>query len=133
MERDKKILEQYLEFKKLRDQLAKKMEDLREELFKIIEKNGSEDDKGSIIFELDNITAKKEKRESVKVDNSEENIEFLKKKGLKDCIEVIEQIREDLLESAVLEGKLSAKDLMKMIEKKITWALKVDYAKQEKK
>jgi len=127
----KKWIKQYNEFKKVKAQLTKKMDDLKEQIFNAVEKDGKEDDKGSLFLEVDEEIVKKEKRTSVKVENTEANFKFLRQKGLEDCIDTVEQINESMLEQAVLDEELSEEELKKIITKKITWALKIDKKKEE--
>lgn len=141
--------------KDLKDVLDEHEKILREKAFETAEKVGKQDDKGSYIVKLpDGTWFKKEARTSVKV-KKDEAVELLEKKGLehrltpvldsldlREVYSVIKNAAPDLakdvtftvedaeLEQAFYQGEITDEELQNLVERKVTFALKLKSTKK---
>jgi hypothetical protein len=103
--------------------IEKREEELKKELGVILEAEGTKDNKGSFNLIIGDIKAQKQARKTVKL-NPEKAEELFKELGIwKDVTETKTVIKDDLVEQAVVDEKLSMDDLEKVTDIKVTYAI----------
>jgi len=119
---------EYVNVKEVIEVHEKRKEELRSSIFKHIDENGYEDDKGNFWLELpepidDFVSFKKQKRVAIKL-NEEVAMRIIEEKGLKDrLVKLVEKIDEDELLAALYDGTLTQEEVDEMSPPNITWAL----------
>ena len=100
------LVKQYKEFKKVVEQMEKKMAECKKGIFEIVDEYGILDKStGSMYYDLGDEDVKKEKRSGVKI-LEEKMLKLLHQKNLTSCIKMKEVIDESAVEGAVLDGKI---------------------------
>lgn len=119
---------EYLQVKKVLEEMEVKQKELREALFASIDSEGFEDDKGNIQLELDSeilgvVRLEKQRRVARKLDELKAE-EIIDANGLgEEVYKMVRTIDEDALMAAHYEGKVSEYELDEMFPAKVTWAL----------
>lgn len=117
---------EYDELRKQIKALTEKKDNLAAIIKDATEKLGVKDDKGSFYFDADDFITGKVAKTSISIDHAE-GVKYLKSLGLKDLVtrQVVEKVNEDKLEQAVLDKKVSFKDVEKFTNKKVSYSVVV--------
>lgn len=115
----------------LRDEVKERegeMKKIKERLMAFLDKEGEEDDQGSLWFDLptdvEGYTAMKRERRVSRGVAADKAMALLKKKGLeKRCYRKVPTLDQDEVMKAVAEGLVSDEELAEIFPDKVTWAL----------
>lgn len=119
---------QYVFLKTQLDYLDKEQKALRTTVFEVIDANGEEDSKGSLVLDFPQevngyVSFTKQRRVSRKI-NEEKAEEIIQAKGLEDTLyKTIRVIDEDALMAALFGDTLTPEEVEEMYPQVITWAL----------
>lgn len=121
-------VQQYVSLKTEIDQLTDRRDVIKKRLMAQVEANGDENEKGSLVFEVnDSVTGTKsviKQRRVSKVFNEDAATEILTARGLYDsCVKTVVTLDEDAVMGAYYRGELSDDDIDTMFPEKIIWAL----------
>ena len=125
------LVKQYKEFKKVVEQMEKKMAECRKGIFTIVDEYGYVDKStGSMYYDLEDSKVKKEKRAGIKI-LEDKMLDLLHRKNLKGCIKVKETIDEPAVEEAVLNGDISDAEFLSAVKRTESYALKFEEYKND--
>lgn len=122
-----RVAEELNHVKDMKKDLEKREDELKKQLGDMLEKNCYKDSKGSFVTKIDiagkETIVKKECRKRPKL-NLERAEEFFRAHNLWDFVtEKKEVINENYVEQAVLQGKMSAKDLESITDMNTSYAI----------
>lgn len=123
----KKHMGEWLRLKAHHEALGKDVTKMRDDLTAVIEEHGVPDEKGSLFLELDEEVEgyrylKRQKATSI-VFNPDNAEKILQKKGLYDeCVVMVPVIDQDKVLALSYEGKLTAREMAKIMEEKVTYS-----------
>jgi hypothetical protein len=126
-------VQQYVSLKNEIDQLTDRRDVIKKRLLVHVEQNGEPNEKGSLVFEINDETSNtksviKQRRVS-KVFNQAVAEEILKAKGVYDvCTKTVVTLDEDAVMGAYYNGDLTDDDIDTMFPEKIIWALVLEKA-----
>jgi hypothetical protein len=121
-------VQQYVSLKGEASAITDRVDVIKKRLTTFAEQNGTPNEKGSLIFPVDDpVTGTKaivrQKRIS-KVFNEEVADHVLKTAGIfEECTKTITVLDEDAVMAAYYQGKLTDEDIDSMFPEKVTWAL----------
>ena len=111
--------------------IEKREKELKEDLGKILEAEGTKDNKGSFSLVVGDKIAQKQARKTVSI-NQERAEHFFKKIGIwEEVIEVKEVINEDYVEQALNNEKFTIEELEDITDVKTVYAIVVSNYKPE--
>lgn len=124
----KREVQQYVSLKTEIDQLTDRRDVIKKRLMAHVEQNGEANDKGSIVFEVNDDVSKtksvvKQRRVSKLFDEVSAK-EILEAKGLYDkCTTTVVTLNEDAVMAAYYNNELTDEEIDTMFPEKIVWAL----------
>jgi len=126
-----RLLEEYSNAKQFSDAAAKRTDELKAELVKIVEQYGQPDDKGHQWFGVGSHALKRERRVSKNLNVDAATI-WAKGNGLwEDVNEVVERLSEDRLLALAWEQPEYAEKIGDLYVDRVVWAFKVVEEKVE--
>ena len=120
---------EYVRIKETVDSLEKRSKELREKILAVVDVDGYEDDKGNIIYDLDQpidgvMRLEKQRRATRKLDDIKAE-EIIEAKGLADKVyKMVRVLDEDAIMAAHYEGELSEEEIDEMFPVTVVWALR---------
>lgn len=123
-----KLLEEYYSLREQKKTIEDRMKTLADQIKASAERVGVKDDKGSYYAEDENFVYGKMCKKSVSFDK-DKAIEYFKNHGYDECIETVEVINEDAVESRINTGDISFEDLEEITNTKVSYA--IDIKKKE--
>lgn len=120
---------EYVRIKETVDSLEKRSKELREKILAVVDVDGYEDDKGNIIYDLDQpidgvMRLEKQRRATRKLDDTKAE-EIIEAKGLADKVyKMVRVLDEDAIMAAHYEGELSEEEIDEMFPVTVVWALR---------
>ena len=120
---------EYVRVKETIDNLEKRSKELREKILSVVDVDGYEDDKGNVIYELDQpidgvLRLEKQRRATRKLDDAKAE-EIIEAKGLADKVyKMVRVIDEDAVMAAHYEGELTEEEIDEMFPVTVVWALR---------
>lgn len=129
----KREVQQYVSLKNEIDMLTDRRDTIKKRLMGHVEANGEPNEKGSLIFEINdevsNTRSIVKQRRVSKVFNEKTATEILNEKNLYEkCTKTVVTLDEDAVMSAYYSGELDDDDIDKMFPEKIIWALVLEKA-----
>lgn len=122
------ILSEYDALREQKKIIESRMKTLAEQIKEHAQSKGVKDDKGSYYAESNGFVYGKQAKKSVSFDK-DKALDFLKERGFEDCIDTVEVINEDAVETHINNGDISYEDLEDITVTKVTYA--VDLKKKE--
>ena len=122
------LLEEYYSLREQKKTIEDRMKTLADLIKANAEKTGVKDDKGSYYAEDEQYVYGKQCKKSVSFDK-DKAIEYFKNHGYSECIDTVEVINEEAVESLINTGDISYEDLEAITTTKVTYA--IDIKKKE--
>ena len=122
------LLTEYNTLREQKKTIEDRMKYLSDQIKSNAERVGVKDDKGSYYAEDDNFIYGKQAKKSVSFDK-DKTIQYLKDHKLNDCIDTVEVINENAVETHINSGDISFEDLEDITVTKVTYA--IDIKKKE--
>lgn len=120
---------EYVRLKETLDALDKRSKELRDQLIKVLDEDGLEDDRGNVLYDLDEpidgvIRLEKQRRATRKLDELKAE-EIIESKNLSDKVyKMVRVIDEDALMAAHYDGELTEEEIDEMFPVTVVWALR---------
>lgn len=120
---------EYVRIKETVDSLEKRSKELREKILSVVDIDGYEDDKGNIVYELEQpidgvMRLEKQRRATRKLDDMKAE-EIIEAKGLADKVyKMVRVLDEDAIMAAHYEGELTEEEIDEMFPVTVVWALR---------
>lgn len=120
---------EYVRLKETMDALEKRSKELRDKILTVIDVDGFEDDKGNIVYDLDQpidgvMRLEKQRRATRKLDE-EKAEEIIEAKGLGDKLyKMVRVLDEDAIMASHYEGELTEEEIDEMFPVSVVWALR---------
>ena len=122
------LLEEYYSLREQKKTIEDRMKYLADQIKANAEKVGVKDDKGSFYAEDEQYVYGKQCKKSVSFDK-DKAIEYFKIHGYDECIDTVEVINEEAVESRINTGDISFEDLEAITNTKVSYA--IDIKKKE--
>ena len=122
------LLEEYYSLREQKKTIEDRMKYLADQIKANAEKVGVKDDKGSFYAEDTQYVYGKQCKKSVSFDK-DKAIEYFKNHGYDECIDTVEVINEEAVESRNNTGDISYEDLESITNTKVSYA--IDIKKKE--
>ena len=111
-----------------RSLLNKRYDEVRNRLMDVLDEEGVEDDKGSLVLtlpeEVDGVLRLVKQRKVSPSLDEDALEEYLEEKGLRDeAISTREFLDKDKVARLIFEGRLTEAEFAKFVQEKVTWAL----------
>lgn len=120
---------EYVRLKETMDALEKRSKELRDKILTVVDVDGFEDDKGNIVYDLDQpidgvMRLEKQRRATRKLDE-EKAEEIIEAKGLGDKLyKMVRVLDEDAIMASHYEGELTEEEIDEMFPVSVVWALR---------
>jgi predicted nucleic acid-binding Zn-ribbon protein len=120
---------EYARLKETIDSLDKRSKELRDQLMKVLDEDGLEDDKGNVLYDLDEpidgiIRIEKQRRATRKLDELKAE-EIIEARGISDKVyKMVRVIDEDALMAAHYDGDITEEEIDEMFPVTVVWALR---------
>lgn len=120
---------EYVRLKETMDSLEKRSKELRDKILAVVDVDGFEDDKGNIVYDLDQpidgvMRLEKQRRATRKLDE-EKAEEIIEAKGLGDKLyKMVRVLDEDAIMASHYEGELTEEEIDEMFPVSVVWALR---------
>ena len=118
------LVRQYVEYREQKKVIEDRMKSIADTLKAHAVSHGVKDSNGSSYVETEN-GYRFGNQAKTSVSFNADAIPYLKGKGLKDCIEVVEKVNEKAVEERVTSGELTVEDLSAITTSKVTYAIDV--------
>ena len=125
----KSQVREYVRLKESIEALEKRSKDLRDKLMDVLDNDGLEDDKGNILYELEEpidgvLRLEKQRRATRKLDELKAE-EIIEARGLTDKVyKMVRVIDEDALMAAHYDGEITEEEIDEMFPVSVVWALR---------
>lgn len=125
----KSQVREYVRLKESIEALDQRSKDLRDKLMQVLDNDGLEDDKGNILYELDEpidgvLRLEKQRRATRKLDELKAE-EIIEARGLSDKVyKMVRVIDEDALMAAHYDGEITEEEIDEMFPVSVVWALR---------
>lgn len=125
----KSQVREYVRLKDSIEALDKRSKDLRDKLMEVLDNDGLEDDKGNILYELEEpidgvLRLEKQRRATRKLDELKAE-EIIEARGLTDKVyKMVRVIDEDALMAAHYDGEITEEEIDEMFPVSVVWALR---------
>ena len=122
------LLEEYYSLREQKKTIEDRMKNLADQIKANAETVGVKDDKGSFYAENERFVYGKQCKKSVSFDK-DKAITYFKNHGYTECIDTVEVINEEAVESRINTGDISYEDLEEITTTKVSYA--IDIKKKE--
>lgn len=127
----KALAQEYLQLRKRKTEMDKRMKEISELLKAHAIDNGVKNSSGSSYCDFGDVVFGNQAKKSVRI-NTEKATDFFKSIGLYDkVVEITESISEEKIESLIAEGLVTEEDIEAIVDIKTSYAIDIKEIEQE--